>query len=117
MRTNFEEVAIGEIHFEPLEPHRADITKLADSIAYDGLKEHPLVEPDPDKGGYRVISGRRRMAAIRHLYAKDRPVWCDGTKRFWNARGYYRRVIVEIVVDWADTNEAPSGDVPDAQEW
>lgn len=44
-----------------------DIHDLAASIRAQGLIQPLVVSPQPSTGGYRLISGHRRLAALHHL--------------------------------------------------
>jgi len=56
----------------PPRPHD-NLSKLAASIAIDGLHEPLKVEALPD-GLYQIVSGSRRFRAIMVLYEADAPV-------------------------------------------
>lgn len=51
---------------------KAELKSLADSIALDGLQQYPVIMPIAEKPGkYLLISGHRRIAAIRQLVEED----------------------------------------------
>lgn len=54
----------------------SDIESLAANIELIGLQQPIRVRPDPDNaGGYLIVSGHRRMTAIRHLMEDDAERW------------------------------------------
>ena len=51
---------------------KEELKPLADSIALDGLQQYPVVMPHPEETGkYLLLSGHRRVAAIRQLVKED----------------------------------------------
>lgn len=54
----------------------SDIESLAANIELIGLQQPIRVRPDPDNAdGYLIVSGHRRMTAIRHLMEDDAERW------------------------------------------
>ena len=65
-----EDIAANKDNFYKVD--REGLKPLADSIALDGLQQYPVVMPHPDKAGkYLLLSGHRRVAAIRQLVTED----------------------------------------------
>lgn len=62
------EIAPSESNFYEL----SDIDLLADDIEREGLRHNLVVYEDADTGFYKVISGHRRLAAIRQLINEKR---------------------------------------------
>lgn len=60
------------IHGNPDNPRRSvgDVTELALSIREQGLLQPIVVAPDDRHGGYVVLAGHRRLAALRQLHAE-----------------------------------------------
>lgn len=52
---------------------REGISELAKSIKHDGLQNPPMVQP-AGRGKYLLMSGQRRLAALKRLRAKKIPV-------------------------------------------
>lgn len=51
---------------------KEELKPLADSIALDGLQQYPVVMPHPEETGkYLLLSGHRRVEAIRQLVKED----------------------------------------------
>lgn len=50
--------------------HIGDVTELALSIRENGLLQPIVVAPDDDRGGYVVLAGHRRLAALQQLRAE-----------------------------------------------
>lgn len=59
------------IHGNTDNPRRAigDVTELALSIREQGLLQPIVVAPDDQAGGYVILAGHRRFAALQHLHA------------------------------------------------
>lgn len=62
------EIAPSESNFYEL----SDIGLLADDIEREGLRHNLVVYEDADTGLYKVISGHRRLAAIKQLINENR---------------------------------------------
>lgn len=62
------EIAPSESNFYEL----SDIGLLADDIEREGLRHNLVVYEDADTGLYKVISGHRRLAAIKQLISGNR---------------------------------------------
>src|SRR5262245_30580973 len=63
-----EQIAVREIHPNPRNPRRRvkHIEELAESIDAHGLLQPLLVRPRAE-GGFELVAGHRRHAALQHL--------------------------------------------------
>ena len=67
------EIPLEDIHDNPKNffPVTSDsVAQLAESIQVSGIQQPPVVTPD-ENGGYRLVAGHRRTAAVRLLHEKD----------------------------------------------
>jgi hypothetical protein len=87
-------IDLGRLGSKPLEPQRANVEALAHSIAHDGRIDPLTVTPD-NVGRFRVVEGRRRLAAIRLLVERDQVVW--NGHGYGPARRVYETVACEVV--------------------
>lgn len=65
-------IDINLIHANPHNPRRTvgDVTELALSIREQGLLQPIVVAPDDRAGGYVILAGHRRHAALEQLHAE-----------------------------------------------
>lgn len=72
------ELPLDQLHPFPNHPfyvrHDEELYKLADSIRKHGLAEPVLCRPNPDGGGYQIVSGHRRAEACNLAGITEIPV-------------------------------------------
>ena len=76
-REQIEYIDSGKISGDPNNFYSVDgIAELAANIELIGLQQPIRVRPDPDdEGGYIIVSGHRRFAAMAELRKSDREKW------------------------------------------
>ncbi|MBL0869739.1 MAG: ParB/RepB/Spo0J family partition protein [Phycisphaerales bacterium] len=71
VQVNLSELTASRINPRRVKPERDAHRRLVASIRAHGLLE-PLIVRRTDEGGYRVIAGNRRLAALRDVHRGDR---------------------------------------------
>lgn len=76
----WQEISLEELHEHPdneiFPIDDRGVEELAASIELNGLQNPPIVTPHPDGRGYYIISGHRRVRAVRLLHQQNPgPTW------------------------------------------